>query len=181
MHWRRTTSPHPYRVGTPAAATAAALLSMALTGCGSSDVPSDEDRRSVEVTAATATSAPDPGGDSTGVIGPEGSFRAWLAASRAPDIDIACSYLTPELVDRMVAEMADEGWPGITDCASMTSTTADLYAAVGASADASVEVRSETADRAELSVVYASGDCGTVVMRPAVTHWIITEQSQELC
>lgn len=63
----------------------------------------------------------------------------------------------------------------------MTSTTAELYAAVGASADASVEVRSETADRAELSVVYASGDCGTVVMRPAATHWIITEQSQELC
>ncbi|MET3975332.1 hypothetical protein [Cellulosimicrobium sp. 4261] len=112
---------------------------------------------------------------------PEESFRAWLAASRAPDVDVACGYLAPELVDRMVAEMASQGWPGITDCASMITTTAGLYAAVGDVPDVEVGVREERADATVLSVVYDGGDCGTAVMVPHGPRWVVTEQSEEEC
>lgn len=112
---------------------------------------------------------------------PEESFRAWLAASRAPDVEVACGYLAPELVDRMVAEMTAQGWPGITDCASMTTTTAGLYAAVGDVPEVEVGVREERADATVLSVVYDGGDCGTAVMVPQGTRWVVTEQSEEEC
>ncbi|WP_264030756.1 hypothetical protein [Cellulosimicrobium sp. SH8] len=112
---------------------------------------------------------------------PEESFRAWLAASRVPDVDVACGYLAPELVERMVAEMTSQGWPGITDCASMTTTTAGLYAAVGDVPDVEIAVREERADATVLSVVYGGGDCGSAVMAPAGTRWVVTEQSEEEC
>ncbi|MFB8229515.1 hypothetical protein [Cellulosimicrobium sp. NPDC055967] len=112
---------------------------------------------------------------------PEESFRAWLAASRVPDVEVACGYLAPELVERMVAEMTLQGWPGITDCASMTTTTAGLYAAVGDVPDVEIAVREERADATVLSVVYAGGDCGSAVMAPAGTRWVVTEQSEEEC
>ncbi|UTT58211.1 hypothetical protein [Cellulosimicrobium cellulans] len=112
---------------------------------------------------------------------PEESFRAWLAASRAPDVEVACGYLAPELVDRMVAEMTAQGWPGITDCASMTTTTAGLYAAVGDVPDVEVGVREARADATVLSVVYDGGDCGTAVMVPQGARWVVTEQSEEEC
>ncbi|KFD44199.1 hypothetical protein IU11_04675 [Cellulosimicrobium sp. MM] len=112
---------------------------------------------------------------------PEESFRAWLAASRAPDVEVACGYLAPELVDRMVAEMTAQGWPGITDCASMTTTTAGLYAAVGDVPEVEVGVREERADATVLSVVYDGGDCGNAVMVPQGTRWVVTEQSEEEC
>ncbi len=112
---------------------------------------------------------------------PEESFRAWLAASRVPDVEVACGYLAPELVERMVAEMTSQGWPGITDCASMTTTTAGLYAAVGDVPDVEITVREERADATVLSVVYAGGDCGSAVMAPAGARWVVTEQSEEEC
>ncbi|MFF2270437.1 hypothetical protein ACFVTZ_19420 [Cellulosimicrobium cellulans] len=112
---------------------------------------------------------------------PEESFRAWLAASRVPDVDVACGYLAPELVERMVAEMTSQGWPGITDCASMTTTTAGLYAAVGDVPDVEITVREERPDATVLSVVHDGGDCGSAVMAPAGTRWVVTEQSEEEC
>ncbi|MGM7420781.1 hypothetical protein [Cellulosimicrobium sp. CpK407] len=112
---------------------------------------------------------------------PEESFRAWLAASRAPDVEVACGYLTPELAERMVAEMTSQGWPGITDCASMITTTAGLYAAVGDVPDVEIAVREERAETTVLSVVYGGGDCGSAVMAPAGTRWVVTEQSEEEC
>lgn len=112
---------------------------------------------------------------------PEESFRAWLAASRAPEVEVACGYLTPELAERMVAEMTSQGWPGITDCASMITTTAGLYAAVGDVPDVEVGVREERADATVLSVVYDGGDCGTAVLVPQGARWVLTEQSEEEC
>lgn len=126
-----------------------------------------------------APAVPSPGAV-TGTS-PEDAFRAWLAASRAPDVETACGYLAPALVDRMVAEMTAQGWPGITDCASMTTTTAGLYAAVGDVAEVEVTVREERPDATVLAVSYAGGDCGTAVMAPAGTSWVITEQSEEQC
>lgn len=112
---------------------------------------------------------------------PEDSFRAWLVASRAPDVETACGYLAPALADRMVAEMTAQGWPGITDCASMITTTAELYAAVGDVAEVEVTVREERPDATVLAVAYAGGDCGTAVMAPAGSTWVVTEQSEEQC
>jgi hypothetical protein len=112
---------------------------------------------------------------------PEAAFRAWLTASRAPDTATACGLMSPELVDRMVAEMTAQGWPGITDCTSMITTTAELYAAVGDVPEVELSVLEERADATVLSVAYVGGDCGTAVMAPAASGWVITEQSEEQC
>jgi len=113
--------------------------------------------------------------------GPEDSFRAWLAASRAPDATTACAYLTDELVERMVDEMTATGFPGVTDCRSMIETTAPIYAALGSSAEVVIEVRERTADRAVLGVTYVSGTCGSVEMVPRAGRWVMTENAEEEC
>ncbi|MCA5894782.1 hypothetical protein LEP48_15690 [Isoptericola sp. NEAU-Y5] len=172
---------------------------LALTGaCSAADPPApvagspaaatDSPDAAAEPTESAGTAEPtetaprtDPAGAEGDVSTPEGSFRAWLAASREPDVDTACGYLTPALVDRMVAEMIADGWPGITDCASMTTATAELYAAFDQSAEVRVEVREEGPDLAELSIVYATGTCGSVVMEPEGGRWVINEQSEEEC
>lgn len=96
-------------------------------------------------------------------------------------METACGYLAPALADRMVAEMTAQGWPGITDCASMITTTAALYAAVGDVAEVEVTVREERPDATVLAVAYTGGDCGTAVMAPAGPTWVVTEQSEEQC
>ena len=117
----------------------------------------------------------------TADTGPEDSFRAWLAASRAPDATTACAYLTDELVERMVDEMTATGFPGVTDCRSMIETTAPIYAALGSSAEVVIEVRERTADRAVLGVTYVSGTCGSVEMVPRAGRWVMTENAEEEC
>lgn len=112
---------------------------------------------------------------------PEESFRAWLAASRAPDPATACGYMTQALVDRMVAEMTAQGWPGISDCESMITTTAELYAALGDVANPEISVREERSDATVLFVAYDGSDCGAAVMEPAGSRWIINDQTQEEC
>lgn len=134
---------------------------------------------------AEATEAPPAGEGGTelpyGDGGPEDSFRTWLAASRAPVTDVACSYMTPELADRMVAEVAAQGLP-VTDCAGLIDLTAGLYAASGQSAETSVEVLEQTDEMAVLHVVYTEGSsCGKVVMVPSGGHWILDERSKEEC
>lgn len=125
--------------------------------------------------------APEPPAAPQGAESPEDAFRTWLAASRVPDVETACGYLAPALVDRMVAEMTAQGWPGISDCASMITTTAALYAAVGHVAEVEVTVREQRSDATVLAVAYTDGDCGTAVMAPSGATWVVTEQSEEQC
>ena len=191
--------PGPSQSGAPLAswrgaalAPAVALVLVSTAACsGSTEPPTAPATTTVpettadvppEATAGTAPADPEaaPEPDDAGES-PEASFRAWLAASRAPAVETACGYMSPALVDRMVAEMTAQGWPGITDCASMITTTAELFAAVGDVAEVEIAVREERPDATVLSVAYASGDCGSAVMVPEGARWIITEQSEEQC
>ncbi|RXR26393.1 hypothetical protein EQW78_17345 [Oerskovia turbata] len=150
----------------------------ASTGSGTGSDPSPTVTSPAEPPAQDPAGAPPAPQDAET---PEDAFRAWLAASRVPDVATACGYLSPALADRMVAEMTAQGWPGITDCASMITTTAALYAAVGDVAQVEVAVREERPDATVLAVAYAGGDCGTAVMAPAGSTWVVTEQSEEQC
>ncbi len=130
----------------------------------------------------TGTPAPDPEDAASDDDGPVDSFRTWLAASREPDVDTACAYMTEDLAQRMVDEITAQGAPGITDCASLITMTAGLYAAVGQISEHTVEVRSQTPSEAVLFVTYGGGsDCGSVVLVPGTGHWVLTERSQEEC
>ncbi|GAA2455767.1 hypothetical protein [Agromyces soli] len=153
---------------------AATLLAGLLAGCASA--PTDGAAPSGASTPASSSPPPSPAAAET----PEQSFRNWLAASREPEVELACSYVSEELVTKMLAELAASG-VALGGCAEMIATTAQLYAALGESADAEVETVSEAADRAELFVTYGSGDCGTVVLVPGGGRWILTEHSQEVC
>ncbi|MBN8206110.1 hypothetical protein JF550_09080 [Microbacterium esteraromaticum] len=154
----------------------AAVLLLALTGCSASATPPAADDSAT--TKPTATSpAPSP---TTSSATPQQSFLDWLAASREPNADVACAYLSDALVERMLAEMKASGFP-VSDCAEMTNVTAQAYAATGNVAEVDIETVSEEAQRAELFVTYAGGSCGTVVLEPGVEHWIMTEQSKEQC
>ena len=114
------------------------------------------------------------------VPGPEESFRAWLAASRKPDVGAACAALTPALQARMIAELNAGGAVQISTCEGMIAATAALYRATGDTGEVDVTVQDETATKATLFVTYIDdGDCGTVVMERQAGAWIITEQSQE--
>jgi hypothetical protein len=126
--------------------------------------------------ASTESSTPEP----TPQTGPVESFLAWIEASRAPDTEKACAGLTPELADRMIAELNSSGPVQVTSCAEMISATAELYRALGQSAEVDVTVQEQTDTDAKLFVTYlASGDCGTVVMERSATEWIINELSEE--
>lgn len=164
-------------------------ITATLSACGD-DAASDEARRADGASpsagsspgaspSVAATKASTAAGES---LGPEESFRAWLAASREPDAREACRYLTQGLVDSMLDELERDGWGDLKNCETLTTTTAELYKAAGASSGAEVEVVSETAQRAELRVVYAdSGNCGAVVLVPRSAYWVMTEQSEERC
>jgi hypothetical protein len=166
-------------------------LTLAAAGCTGSPAaaPDRADEPSPTIASAPAPdpeTSPAPDEPATPEVPdaadtPEGAFRTWLAASRAPDTVTACGLMTPELVDRMVAEMTAQGWPGITDCTSMVTTTAELYAAVGDVPEVEVSVVEERPEATVLSVAYVGGDCGTAVMAPRGAGWIITEQSEEQC
>lgn len=155
---------------------AATLLAGLLAGCAGAPV----DGAAPTGAASAPVSSSPPSSSPAAAETPEQSFRTWLAASREPEVELACSYLSDALVERMLAELAASGIP-LGGCAEMIATTAELYAALGESADAEVETISEAADRAELFVTYGSADCGTVVLVPEGGRWILTEHSQEVC
>ncbi|MHA7135517.1 hypothetical protein [Oerskovia turbata] len=176
-----------------AAASLAGLLALVLStaACaGGAAAPGSANEPAPTASAPAPETSPAPDEPTTPEAGPaasdsptspEAAFRAWLTASRAPDTATACGLLAPELVDRMVAEMTAQGWPGITDCASMITTTAELYAAVGDVPEVELSVLEERPDATVLSVAYVGGDCGTAVMAPRGAGWVITEQSEEQC
>lgn len=136
--------------------------------------------------ADSGAAAPEPSASET--VPPQGqtestpvdSFLAWLEASRVPDVDAACDPLAPELVARMIAELSTSGMLQVETCAQMITATAELYRALGQSAEVDIAVQQETETDATLFVTYlASGDCGTVVMARTGAEWIITEQTEE--
>ncbi|ADG74037.1 hypothetical protein Cfla_1133 [Cellulomonas flavigena DSM 20109] len=178
----------------PSSLLVAPLVAVALlSACTAGDTP--DPVASAAAPTATASSGASPTAEPTagppageagtelplGDGGPEASFQTWLAASRAPVADVACSYMTPELADRMVAEIAAQGLP-VTDCPALIDLTAGLYAASGQSAETAVEVVEQTDDMAVLHVVYTEGSsCGRVVMVPSDGHWVLDERSKEEC
>lgn len=154
----------------------ATLLVGLLAGCASAPTDAAAPSGAASPPASPALASPTAAAAET----PEQSFRTWLAASREPDVELACSYLSDELVANMLAELAASG-VSLGGCTELIATTAQLYAALGETADAEVETLDEAAGRAELFVTYGSGDCGTVALVPEGGRWILTEQSEEVC
>jgi len=110
----------------------------------------------------------------------EEAFRAWVKASRAPDVKEACAAMSDRLVKRMLADLRADGFPGVDDCAGLVTLTADLYKAFGSGDEVEITVRSETETDAVLFVTYSdTGKCGTVVMERSPQRWVINEQSEE--
>lgn len=111
---------------------------------------------------------------------PEEAYRAWLAASREPDAKLACSMMSDELVERMLAEMAASFGAAPASCEEMVTITAAAYAATGTDAEVEVSVVSESASEATLFSTYvSSGKCGTIVLERSADSWVINEQSEE--
>lgn len=182
------------------AALVGALVLLAGCGGGATVAPDDAAAPADPRPAATTDDGPaaepteptgpgegdEPTGDAdaqavVGADGPEESFRTWLDATLAADADRACAYLSDGLAERMVAEMTADGWPGVTDCASMTRTASAVYEAVGAELTVDLTLVEQTADRAVLDVRYASGTCGVAVMVPVGTRWVMDERTEEQC
>lgn len=174
---------------------ASALIALAiptLVSCASSDesppsdtaasptaslVPAAQDAGDTDApTSTTTTSATGSRFNETA----EEAFRSWLTASREPATDVACDYLADELVEKMLTQMRERGYPPVSGCAELTTMTAELYRSLGVSADVVIDVVHETHTTAELFVTYVdSGECGTVAMRRTTSGWLITEQSEE--
>lgn len=160
----------------------AALLVTALTmsACAMGPVASDPRPATPSPPASEVIASPDPQETEQPQTGAADAFRAWVEASRIPDVDTACAGLAPDLQSRMIAELNASGAVAVETCDQMISAAAELYAAVGDDGAVDVEVQQETATEATLFVTYlASGDCGTVVMQRTGTEWIITDESRE--
>lgn len=165
-------------------------LAVALTGCTAPDADSpDVGDAPTPTVAETMAAVPEPGSTSAaGTTAPEpedeqaqdpiDSYLAWLEASRIPDARLACSYFTPELSDRVVAEARTEGWD-VDSCEELTETSAELYRTFGVDADVEIDVVEQSADEAVLFVTYVSTqECGTVVMEPERHRWIMNHQTE---
>ena len=166
-------------------AVSAAIIvaaAVALTGCGAGAAPSEPGSGPAAVSAApsaTAEDAPQEETAASAAMSPSETFLAWLEASRVPEPEQACAYLDDALIERMIAEFEADWGQDPGGCEGLTELSAQLYASFGQSAEVSIDVVSETAERAELFVTYlGSGDCGTVVMEPVAAGWIMTEQTE---
>lgn len=155
-----------------------ALVLMTAVGCSADARSTGTPSPAAPSSTPDAIETPDP--SASDATSPELAFRTWLAASREPDTDVACGYLTDELVDRMLAELEAGGIP-VDSCAEMMSTTAALYKAVGDTGEVEIRTLSETETDAVLDVTYLGGDCGTVALQRTEADWIITEQTEEQC
>lgn len=133
--------------------------------------------------AAPEVTSEAPAND-TGAAGatqsPEEAYRAWLVASREPDAKLACSMMSEQLVERMLAEMAASFGTAPGSCEEMVTVTAAAYAATGTDAEVEVSVVSESENEATLFSTYvSSGKCGTIVLERSADTWVINEQSEE--
>ncbi|NYD66765.1 hypothetical protein [Agromyces atrinae] len=159
------------------------VLAAALTlgACSTADVEAAPTAPALTSEAPSATPSPEPEPEAE----PEASsatdgFLAWLDASRLPDADDACARMTPELAEKMIAELNASWGSSVDSCDEMIVATAELYRSLDQSAEVDIAVQEETATDATLFVTYVqSGDCGTVVMTRGSEAWILTELSQE--
>lgn len=153
------------------------LLTTMLGACDDASEPAgDEETTAVEAAATSPAETPPSPEDR-----PEASeaFLAWLEASREPDTTEACAALTDALVERMLAEMAEDGYAGVDSCEEMIEMTAELYRALDSSAEVTIDVQEATEAEALLFVTYVeSGDCGMVAMSWQDGRWMITEQTE---
>ena len=176
---------------------AALIVLSALAGCSGEGVENSDDGPTAATTPSTdaddlsampSTTHDGDGphedddrseaGTPTDTVSAVETFYAWLEASRAPSPEEACGYLTPELQQRMLDEFEASGFTAGT-CEELTAATAELYRAAGTSAEVEVQIVTESADETVLFVTYADGgDCGTVVLEPAATGWLINENSE---
>lgn len=161
-----------------------AIALLTLSGCTAVNSPSSE---SPSVASPAATDAPasetspvaTPTSEETGAPETaEEAFRAWLTASRLPDAETACGYMSDSLVQKMLDELRTQGTPA-SDCDTMITTTAELYRALGQSAEVDIDVVREDDETAVLFVTYVGGDCGTVDMVRRAGGWVMTEMSEE--
>lgn len=158
------------------ALTASACAALPATSPAASNAPADTPSPSTSDVIVT----PDPQASEQPQTGAADAFRAWVEASRIPDVEAACAGLAPDLQARMIAELNAGGVTGVETCEQMITAAAELYRAVGDDGSVDITVQQETATDATLFVTYAaSGDCGTVVMSRAGTDWIITDESRE--
>lgn len=156
--------------------TAAALSGCAMAPVARTPLTEAPSPPTSEVAASPAPQAtqqqPQPGAAE--------AFRAWVEASRIPDVDTACAGLAPDLQARMIAELNASGATSVETCEQMIAAAAELYRAVGDNGSVNIDVQQQTATDATLFVTYtASGDCGTVVMQRTGAAWIITDESRE--
>ncbi|CDK00281.1 Glutamyl-tRNA reductase [Microbacterium sp. C448] len=160
--------------------TAIAVAALMMSACAAGPVARTPVTDAPSQPASEVIVSPDPQQSAEPQTGAADVFRAWVEASRIPDVDTACAALAPDLQSRMIAEVNASGAVSVETCEQMIAAAAELYAAVGDDGAIDVAVQQETATNATLFVTYlASGDCGTVVMQRTGTEWIITDESQE--
>lgn len=160
----------------PLARLLCATVALTLVGCTGA-VGSAPDAETPVTPPTPGTIAP-PRDDAR--ANPVDSYLAWLSASREPDAPLACSLMSAELQERMMAEFAASLGTAFPDCETMITATAALFSAAGSSADVDVKVVAESATEATLFSTYTeSGKCGTIHLASAADGWIITEQSEE--
>lgn len=167
-----------------AVSMAIAVLALTVSACAAgtaSSTPSNTTPANTPTPSGSDASVqPEPQASEEPQTGAADAFRAWVEASRLPDVETACAGLAPDLATRMIAELNAGGVTGVETCEQMIAAAAELYRAVGDDGSVDIDVQQETATDATLFVTYAaSGDCCTVVMSRAGTDWIITNESRE--
>lgn len=154
---------------------AAALLF--LSAC-SSTPPVETAEPTPTVEEAPSPTEDDSGAEETSADGPVETFLAWLDASRIPEPDVACGYMSDELIDKMIDEFVANYGQDPGGCEGLTRLTAELYETFDQSAEVSIDVVSENETHAVLHVNYLeNGDCATVAMENTGSGWIMTDQT----
>lgn len=179
-------------------AAVALALAVLVAGCSTATEPDDSRSptpESAQPSPVSSGPSPDPAGptaepsDSPSPSpdagqdghedGPVETYLAWLEASRVPEPETACGYLSDDLIERMLEEYRAHYGSDPGDCESLTTMTAELYRAFGISAEVSIEVSEEDQQRAVLFVTYVDvGDCGTIVLQRSGPGWLITDESE---
>ncbi|HIY66477.1 MAG TPA: hypothetical protein H9830_09400 [Candidatus Agrococcus pullicola] len=154
---------------------AAALLF--LSAC-SSTPPAETAEPSPTVEESPSPTEHDSDGEASGALDPVETFLAWLDASRIPEPDLACGYMSDELIDKMIDEFQTNYGTDPGGCEGLTRLTAELYETFNQSAEVSIDVASENETHAVLFVTYLeSGDCSMVAMENTGSGWIMTDQT----
>lgn len=153
-----------------------------MSGCsaGATETTPSAPASASAVPTETAQPGPDAEETTSPAVSASEGFLTWLESSRLPDADDACDRMTPELVEKMIAELNTSWGTAVDSCEEMVTATAELYRSLDQSAEVDISVQEETATDATLFVTYLqSGDCGTIVMTRGSGPWVITELSQE--